>query len=62
MPQVRPPHAHQRAPSIGYISRPQGREELATDVLPIDRLKFKDIKRYKERLTAAQKETGEKTP
>lgn len=39
---------------------PQGREELATDVLPIDRLKFKDIKRYKERLTAAQKETGEK--
>jgi acetyl-CoA carboxylase carboxyl transferase subunit beta len=39
---------------------PQGREELATDVLPIDRLKFKDVKRYKERLTAAQKETGEK--
>lgn len=39
---------------------PQGREELATEVLPIDRLKFKDIKRYKERLTAAQKETGEK--
>lgn len=38
----------------------QGREELATDVLPIDRLKFKDVKRYKERLTAAQKETGEK--
>jgi acetyl-CoA carboxylase carboxyl transferase subunit beta len=39
---------------------PEGREELATDVLPIDRLKFKDIKKYKERLTAAQKETGEK--
>lgn len=38
----------------------QGREEIATDVLPIDRLKFKDIKKYKERLTAAQKETGEK--
>ncbi len=38
----------------------EGREELATDVEPIDRLKFKDIKRYKERLTTAQKATGEK--
>src|SRR6478735_1164706 len=37
-----------------------GREELATEVEPIDRLKFKDIKKYKDRLTAAQKETGEK--
>ncbi|GAB2189425.1 acetyl-CoA carboxylase, carboxyltransferase subunit beta [Sessilibacter sp. MAH2] len=37
-----------------------GREELATDVLPIDRLKFKDIKKYKDRLTEAQKATGEK--
>lgn len=36
------------------------KEELATDVEPIDRLKFKDIKKYKDRLTAAQKETGEK--
>lgn len=36
------------------------REELATDVLPIDRLKFKDIKKYKDRLSAAQKATGEK--
>lgn len=39
---------------------PQNRKELATDVEPIDRLKFKDIKKYKDRLTAAQKETGEK--
>jgi acetyl-CoA carboxylase carboxyl transferase subunit beta len=37
-----------------------GREELAVDVEPIDRLKFKDVKKYKDRLTAAQKETGEK--
>ncbi|MFL0808871.1 MAG: acetyl-CoA carboxylase, carboxyltransferase subunit beta [Agarilytica sp.] len=36
------------------------REELATDVLPIDRLKFKDVKKYKDRLTTAQKNTGEK--
>ncbi len=39
---------------------PEGREELATEVEPIDRLKFKDIKKYKERLTSAQKTTGEK--
>lgn len=38
----------------------QGREELATDVLPIDRLKFKDVKKYKDRLSTAQKATGEK--
>lgn len=39
---------------------PQNRLELATDVVPVDRLKFKDIKKYKDRLTTAQKETGEK--
>lgn len=39
---------------------PQNRKELATEVEPIDRLKFKDIKKYKDRLTAAQKDTGEK--
>lgn len=37
-----------------------GREELAAEVEPIDRLKFKDIKKYRERLTSAQKSTGEK--
>lgn len=37
----------------------EGREELATDVLPVDRLKFKDVKKYKDRLSAAQKTTGE---
>ncbi len=36
------------------------REELATDVLPVDRLKFKDVKKYKDRLSSAQKTTGEK--
>ncbi len=33
--------------------------ELAADILPIDRLKFKDSKKYKDRLTAAQRDTGE---
>jgi acetyl-CoA carboxylase carboxyl transferase subunit beta len=37
-----------------------GREEILTDIEPIDRLKFKDKKRYRDRLTAAQKATGEK--
>ena len=37
-----------------------GREEICTEVEPIDRLKFKDLKKYKDRLSAAQKETGEK--
>ncbi len=36
------------------------RQELAADVEPIDRLKFKDIKKYKDRLASAQKSTGEK--
>jgi acetyl-CoA carboxylase carboxyl transferase subunit beta len=38
----------------------QGRIEIGADVEPIDRLKFKDIKKYKDRLSAAQKTTGEK--
>lgn len=36
------------------------REELGTDILPVDKLKFKDTKKYRDRLNAAQKETGEK--
>lgn len=35
-------------------------EELGQDVEPIDRFKFKDTKRYKDRLSQAQKSTGEK--
>lgn len=34
--------------------------EIGADVLPLDRLKFKDLKKYKDRLATAQKETGEK--
>ena len=36
------------------------REELNVEIEPIDRLKFKDVKKYKDRLSAAQKSTGEK--
>lgn len=38
----------------------ENRQEIGTDIEPVDRLKFKDIKRYKERLASAQKSTGEK--
>ena len=38
----------------------EGRTEICTDVEPVDRLKFKDLKKYKDRLSAAQKATGEK--
>jgi len=38
----------------------EGREEVLTDIEPVDRLKFKDKKRYRDRLSAAQKSTGEK--
>jgi len=37
----------------------RGREELTTDVLPVDHLKFKDLRRYRDRLQTAQKKTGE---
>ena len=39
---------------------PQGREELAVDVEPVDQLKFKDVKKYRDRRADAQKQTGEK--
>ncbi len=35
-------------------------EEIGSEVAPVDALKFKDNKRYKDRLSAAQKNTGEK--
>ena len=36
------------------------REEFANEVEPVDVLKFKDSKKYKDRLVQAQKTTGEK--
>lgn len=38
---------------------PDYRAEIGAEVLPVDRLKFKDSKKYKDRLTAAEKDTGE---
>lgn len=39
---------------------PDPREELGANLEPVDALKFKDSKKYKDRLTQAQKNTGEK--
>lgn len=38
----------------------EGQQELFTDIEPVDILKFKDLKKYKDRLSAAQKSTGER--
>jgi acetyl-CoA carboxylase carboxyl transferase subunit beta len=38
---------------------PEGRAELGVEVLPVDALKFKDSRKYTERLHEAEKETGE---
>jgi acetyl-CoA carboxylase carboxyl transferase subunit beta len=37
-----------------------GQQELFTDIEPVDILKFRDLKKYKDRLSAAQKSTGER--
>ena len=45
---------------LDIFSDESPRIELATDVEPIDRLKFKDTKKYKDRLSQAQKNTVKK--
>lgn len=37
-----------------------GRKELAVDIEPVDSLRFRDTKKYKDRILSAQKKTGEK--
>ena len=58
-------------PKCGYHNRisarerldllldPEGRFEIGVEVTPVDSLKFKDDKRYPERLEEAEKSTGE---
>lgn len=45
---------------IDIFLDPEGRDEIFSDIEPVDRLKFKDKKRYRDRLSAAQRSTGEK--
>ncbi len=44
---------------IDQILDPDGRFEIGSEVVPIDSLKFKDQKKYPDRLVAALEETGE---
>ena len=37
----------------------EGRSEIGENLKPVDVLKFKDLKKYKDRITQAQKATGE---
>jgi acetyl-CoA carboxylase carboxyl transferase subunit beta len=53
---------HTRVPArerIDQLLDPEGRFEIGSDVVPVDSLKFKDQKKYPERLAAALEETGE---
>jgi acetyl-CoA carboxylase carboxyl transferase subunit beta len=44
---------------LDWLLDSEGRFEIGAEVLPIDTLKFKDSRKYSERLTAAKRDTGE---
>jgi acetyl-CoA carboxylase carboxyl transferase subunit beta len=44
---------------VDQLLDPEGRFEIGSEVLPMDSLKFRDQKKYPERLEAALEETGE---
>ncbi len=44
---------------LNLLLDPEGRFEIGADVTPMDLLKFKDSKRYPDRLKAAARDTGE---
>ncbi len=44
---------------LDLLLDPEGRFEIGAEVLPLDALKFKDSKRYPDRLAAANEDTGE---
>lgn len=45
---------------LQHFLDPETLLEIAADIEPVDWLKFKDSKKYKDRIAAAQKATGEK--
>lgn len=45
---------------LDYFFDENSYHEIASDVTPVDWLKFRDTKKYKDRLNQAQKSTGEK--
>ena len=49
-------HARDR---LDQFLDPESREEFGAELRPVDRFKFRDSKKYKDRLSQAQKKTGE---
>ena len=45
---------------LDYFLDPDSQEEIAAGLEPLDPLKFRDSKRYRDRLSQAQKKTGER--
>src|SRR5690606_29552457 len=53
---------HQRIRARARLDKlldPEGRSEIGASVQPVDPLKFRDSRKYTERLAAATKDTGE---
>jgi len=44
---------------LDWLLDNEGRFEIGAEVLPVDTLKFKDSRKYSERLTAGKRDTGE---
>jgi acetyl-CoA carboxylase carboxyl transferase subunit beta len=44
---------------LDFLLDEKGRKEIGADVQPVDPLKFKDTKKYDDRIKASQKEVGE---
>lgn len=44
---------------LDLLLDPEGRAEIGAEVAPVDPLKFKDVKRYADRINAAVADTGE---
>ena len=45
---------------LGFFLDPESQQELSANLEPEDPLKFRDSKRYRDRIVQAQKKTGEK--
>ena len=52
-------HRLRARPRLDLLLDPEGRFEIGAEVIPVDALKFKDSKRYPDRLVAAQADTDE---
>ncbi len=49
-------HARER---LDHFLDPESREEIGAEIKPVDKFKFRDSKKYKDRISQAQKLTGE---